>query len=55
MKENKKEVSFMEEKQRDIFAQAREFLRAKRSEKDGCVEEIRAVRIEDHQEKEKNT
>lgn len=55
MKENKKEVSFMENKERDIFAEALVFLKARHLAKYGYVAEgLRAVRIEDSKDKEKN-
>lgn len=46
----------MEEKERDIFAKAREFLKERHLAKYGYVAEgLRAVRIEDTEDKEKNT
>lgn len=54
MKENKKEVSFMEEKERDIFAEALVFLKSRHLAKYGLVAEgLRAVRIEKPENKEK--
>lgn len=54
MKENEKEVSFMEEKERDIFAEARVFLKSRHLAQYGVVAEgLRAVRIEDPEDKEK--
>lgn len=55
MKENEKEVSFMEEKERDIFAEALVFLKSRHLAKYGLVAEgLRAVRIEDTEDKEKD-
>ena len=56
MKENEKEVSFMEEKkERDIFAEARVFLKSRHLAKYGLVAEgLRAVRIEGPDDKEKD-
>lgn len=52
MKENEKEVSFMEEKERDIFAEALVLLKTRRLAQLGYVAEgLRAVRIGDAEEK----
>lgn len=53
MKENKKEVSFMEEKERDIFAEALVLLKSRHLAKYGLFAEgLRAVRIEEPDSKE---
>lgn len=55
MKENEKEVSFMEEKERDIFAEALVFLKARHlAQYDVVAEGLRAVRIEDPEGREKD-
>lgn len=54
MEENEKEVSLMENKERDIFAEALVFLKSRHLAKYGVVAEgLRAVRIEEPEDKEK--
>lgn len=55
MEENEKEVSLMENKERDIFAEALVFLKSRHLAKYGVVAEgLRAVRIEGPDDKEKD-